>query len=98
MGLLQQETFKACCPEYLGEDRVFEVVGKFGLDGAGAQKLLHQLVDATEAELETPHLNPNKVDTIILACYCPLSITLDGKNNLGKTLCLMVLLMLDLSH
>ena len=76
MSLLQQETFKACCLEYLGEDRVFEVVGKFSLDGAGAQQLWHQLVDATEAELETPHLNPNKVDTIILACYC---ITLNGK-------------------
>ena len=56
----------------------YTMVGKFGIDGSGSHKIRHQLVDADQVLAETPHLNPLKSSSFLLACYCPLEILDDS--------------------
>ena len=51
------------------------LTGKFGVDGSGSHKIRQQLINIEKANDETPHLNPEQLNTIILNCYVPLSLT-----------------------
>ena len=53
----------------------FCLTGKFGVDGSGSHKIRHQLINPEKADDETPHLDPEQLNTIILNCYVPLSLT-----------------------
>ena len=57
----------------------FELIGKFGVDGSGSHKIRHQMIDLDRATEETPHLDPNHSSAFLLTCYCPLSLTCNGK-------------------
>ena len=63
------------------DDReVFTLTGKFGVDGSGSHKIRHQLINKEKAQDETPHLNPEQQNSILLSCYVPLSLGIDGVN------------------
>ena len=51
------------------------LTGKFGVDGSGSHKIRQQLINIEKANDETPHLHPEHLNTIILNCYVPLSLT-----------------------
>ena len=52
----------------------YTVTGKFGLDTSGGHKIRQQLVNAETVLEETPHLDPTRVSSFLLACYCPLEL------------------------
>ncbi len=49
----------------------FHLLGKFGVDGSGSHKIHRQLIYASLAAEETSHLDPTKLSSIVLSCYCP---------------------------
>ena len=56
-----------------GNGSWFDLIGKFGLDGSGEHKIRHQLADSAAGAVETPHLEPKKINSFLL-CYCPLEL------------------------
>lgn len=61
----------------LAVQKQFSLVGKFGIDGSGAHKIRHQIIDHEKILDETPHLDPSKIDSILLSCYVPLTLTMN---------------------
>ena len=59
----------------LSKESDYKLTGKFGLDGSGAHKVRHQLIDTNAATNETPHLNQEKLNSFVLTCYCPLQLS-----------------------
>ena len=55
-----------------------KLIGKFGLDGSGSHKVRHQLINKSNADIETPHLVKKKHNSILLTCYCPLELSSNG--------------------
>ena len=53
---------------------VFTLVGKFGVDGSGSHKIRQQNIDTALASAETSHLDPEKTNSFLLSCYCPLEL------------------------
>ena len=57
----------------------FHLTGKFGVDRSGSHKIRHQIIDIENVCDETPHLDSSDVKSILLSCYVPLSLTLNGE-------------------
>ena len=49
----------------------FHLLGKFGVDGSVSHKNRQQLINASLAAEGTSHLDPTKLSSIVLSCYCP---------------------------
>ena len=52
----------------------YTLSGKFGIDGSGAHKVRQQLVDSTNAAIETPHVDSTITTNYLLACYVPIEL------------------------
>ena len=86
-----------CADKDISYSTPLTMVGKFGLDGSGAHKIRHQLIDSDKVMFETPHLDPVKAKTsILLVCWCPIRILQEEKSGLIQYQ--TVQHMLDLLH
>ena len=57
---------------------MYELAGKFGADGSSSHKHRHQKVNRELAAAETPHINPDRSESYLLATYCPQYLHQDG--------------------
>ena len=55
-----------------------KLIGKFGLDGSGAHKVRHQIINSNSANIETPYIDQTKSKSFLLMCYCPITLSCDA--------------------